>query len=527
MPNRRNNRSYDKESGMNRTRRNKPKTAPKPESESEEYNTSDSDLESILDMPAKDDSRRKKDPAPDKATKAPNRDGRSAFIKGEEGSSKALEDKKESETETKIAPHMAILLAATYHVGISSIARPASSSYIPFAGNLFQMLSEMCSLLVDNTLLHEMCPEFFSPVLFLYYGHVYYYHILRARAAAGSDILTRIEKRVLVFYERVGPAEAWPIAAPLIGFFQYFGSHKVEDPMFGWIVPALPDFTQLAAPCLSNLQTLQGGQRIPLIPALQKLVRNFALGTADFDSGLIRPTGDNTLGAANTFCGIQSSATTSAPFQALTWNTTWTAPPETGFDFGIINMTVKRNRINRWKIPDVADDADLSSLQNFLGFLDNASFDWMKHTLSMASIFTRFFPGSSTLAEITPLTTLGSLTNVKYSRTKSPDRVANIWFHPRSGWKFTAHGYTNTAAGLIDTKAALTVAPNAELELITPSTGSSVQSGRKGPFFTDDNDNPNVERKQTIITESTDQADPTLRFSELLTSYYDNKGGRS
>lgn len=56
----------------------------KSESESEDYLSSDSDLESELDISAKDDSRRKKKAPPPAAQKGPRRDGCSRAITGSE-----------------------------------------------------------------------------------------------------------------------------------------------------------------------------------------------------------------------------------------------------------------------------------------------------------------------------------------------------------------------------------------------------------------------------------------------------------
>jgi hypothetical protein len=524
-------RSYDKESGKNRTKgKGSKKPPPPPESSSEDEAGSDSELESELEMPARDDSQRKKKAPPPPARKG-KKDGRTKFIKGEQDQGSDLEEDKEKETTSKVAPHMMLLLAATYHVGISSISRPSLSSFVPYAGNMFQMLFEMCNLVVDNTLLHEMCPEFFTPAIYLYYGHVFYYHVLRARAAAGSDVLTRLELRILKMYERVGPAESWPVAAPLIGFLHYMGSHKVEDPMFGWIVPNISlDFTVLQADattpdCLGHIGSLLYHQRIPIIPAMQKLVRNFAHGTADFNNQFLRPTGNWTLGAANIFCGLQASTAASANFVSLAHNHTWLAPLETGNEFGIINMTTKRNRLNRWNIPDVPDNADLRNLQNFLGFIDGQGFDWMKHLLSMASKMNRFFPGSTNLAEIPPLTTLGMATQVEYRRTVQVAAAADDWYPRRTQGTFSANGYANTETGLIDSRASLTVSPNASFHATaSPAVGVRIGPNRLGPFFTDGN---GFERYALPITETSGQIDPTQRFAELLTSYYDNKGGRA
>lgn len=526
-------RRLDEESGMNRTR---PRRAPKPpvdESSSESYVSSDSELESELEMPAKDDTRRKKPSAPPPAGKA-RKDGRSKFIKGEEYTPDELAEEKEKQTDTQVAPHMMLLLGSVYHLGLSAVSRPSVSAFVPWFGNAFQMLYEMCFLVSDNSLLHEMCPEFFSAAMYLYYSHVYFFQILRARAAAGSDVLTRLEKRVLTYYERVGPAEAWPIAAPMIGFIHGLGAHKPEDPVYSWIVPRLPDFSVLndgasppAANGLGTLHNLRAGQRIPLVPAYQKLLFNFATGISDFANGEIRPVGQDAADATHQFCGIDASAANTRPFQSLVHNTCWYSPTESGHEFGIVDYEIKRNRIRRWNVPNVPDDGDLRTLQQFLGFQDGASFNWMSRLLSMSSIFNRFFPGSTTLAEVPPLTTLGMATLVNYSKPASPTPVKDKWFQwTRDSLSISSiYGYSNTEPGLLDTKRAVAISSRAVLSTsCVPATGRQVGSLAEGPYFAD---GTFPERAANPLVESGKQLDPAQRFGELVTQYYDNKGGRA
>lgn len=524
-------RRLDAESGMNRVSsgaRKSRRQPPPPEPESDEYISSDSELESELEMPAKDDSRRRK-PAPPPPARKGKADGRSRAFKGEQDDNSDLVDQKEKDTGNSVAPHRQVLLAATYHVGISSISRPSVSSFIPSCSNYYQMIFSICSVLTDNSLVHELNPAFLSIVVYLYYGHVFYYHVLRARAAAGSDVLTRLEKRVLTFYERVAPPESWPIAAPLLGFLEYFGAHKTEDPYYGWIVPKLPDFGQLnSTNCLRNINAVPGSSRVPLIPALQKFLFNFGNGTASFVDNVLYPLDTVTLSDAEQFCGINASTAISAPFQTLAFNQTWLAPTETGDTIGPFDYDVKHARIRRWNVPDVPNNADLRTLPSFLGFTDDASFDWMKHLLSTAEIVNRFFPGSGNLSQVPPLTTIGVATLTAYHRQAPVNAENDFWYPQRSGLRFAFKGFTNTEPGLIDTKMALTVSSNAIYSNhVIPALANHSAPGMSGPFFEDDADRINNHETRAVpVTEGFNQLDPARRFLELATSLYDNRAGR-
>jgi len=527
-------RNFDRESGMNRVSRKKKTRALAPlTSDSEEsLADSDSDLEADLDMPAKTDSRRKTVRVPVRARQS-DKDGRTPAIRGAEDKSEGLALSKSKEADTKVAPHMAIMSAATYHLGLSIISRPTVSSYIPSCFNMFSMLDDMNVILAHNSILHQMCPEFFSPVINLYYGHVFYYQVLRARAAAGSDVLTRVEKRALTYYERVSPPEGWPVAAPLMGFLTYLASHKPADPMYSWIVPALPDFSKFGAEDgLNSLPTVPGSSRVPLIPALQKLLYNFGNDIAIFNtSSLFLPVGQAAADATHQFCGISTSAANQNQFRILVGNFAWFSPPETGDTIGCFDFSVKRSRIRRWSVPDVPDNSGFQTLSNFLGFNDNTSFDWMKHLLTTASIYNRFFPGSSNLSQISPVTTLGMATQIQYRRTTACSATTDTWFYPRNNLTLSTRGYSTTEDGLLDTKMAITASWNAsysaDTKAVRPGTALSFDSLRSGPFFNDDDIHTVTERMATIYTENYNQIDPARRFAELVSRYYDNRGGRN
>nr|ATS94411.1 coat protein [Podosphaera prunicola partitivirus 1] len=521
-------RKVDRESGMNRVSlpRRSRKPAPPPSSSSDEFLSSDSELESELDMPAKDDSRRKRKPPPPPARKG-KKDGRTRDFKGEEDDHSDLDDQKKKESDSAVAPHRTILLAASYHIGISSISRSSVSSFVPSSANFFAMVSAICNVLVENTLIHELCPSFFTPAMFLYFGHVYYYQVLRARSAAGSDVLTRIERRALTYYERVGQPESWSIPGPLLGFLEYFAAHRTEDPFFGWIVPALPDFSALSSHSLRNLSAVPGAVRVPIIPAMHKFLSNFSIDTVFWDNEILYPT-NPTLAADDTFLGLNASTAVSASFQALAFSAAWLCPCETNNNIGSYDLEIKRSRILRWNVPDVQEDANLSSLPAFLGFNDDSSFYWMKNLLSMAEVCCRFFPGSGTLSSVSPLTTLGVATRVAYNRTEPRLPRDSVWYHPRSGFSLKFKGYSNTENGLLDTKMSLTVSANACFSTnVIPAICGNSTAQEQGPFFVND---PlaanNFEFMAVPVTEGSSREDPAGNFKQLASRQYSNKAGK-
>ncbi|RKF78899.1 hypothetical protein GcC1_051025 [Golovinomyces cichoracearum] len=142
--------------------------------------------------------------------------------------------------DSSVAPHMMMLLAATYHLGFSSITRPAISTYYPSCLKFYSMAYCMMSLVSENIYFQEMCPSF-SPVSFYTYcGYLYYYQILRANDEVGQGQLTRSERRVLQYLRNISEPEAWPVS--LIEFFRAFGYCKSSNTAYSDVFPSFPVF---------------------------------------------------------------------------------------------------------------------------------------------------------------------------------------------------------------------------------------------------------------------------------------------
>lgn len=418
---------------------------------------------------------------------------------------------------------MAILRDSVQHIGMSVISGDAISSYIPTGFNMFAMLEAMCDKLASNRIVHSVCPAFFTPVLYLYYSHVVYFHILRARALAGRPTLTRSEKLILSKYERVAPAESWPVAAPLIGFIQAMGTHKTEASYHSWVVPSLPDFSQLGNACgLGGLERVPGMLRLPIIPALQKLVHNFGTGAADFKDGIIHPVA-LLLSHDNPFIGISSSEADDVSFLAVTFNLCWNTPFETGADY-LFNTDDKRRRISQWNVPDVPNNATLNTAESFLGFSSNHSFDWMRHLLATAGHINKFFPNSTTLSNIPPSATPGSLTHVWYHRAP-PTALNDTWYYDRSAngeVTLSFKGFSKTQDGLFDTRLGIGASTNAEFPGYFPV--DNARPDRKGPFFNEDDAECEEPREgnAVFLSEGHHEQDPASRYSLLITKYFDS-----
>lgn len=520
-------RDVDAESGKNRVKPRKQKAPPPPPSSDEESVYTDSDLESEQEMPRKDTSTRKSKGKTSKAPKTVASHG----ISDDEESGSELASKKAQETGTKIAPHMALLLSMTYHIGISSITRPAISRYIPDCRNYFTIVAVICDLICENTYLAEMFPAFFSLELICYAGYLYFYQILRARDAIGMNQLTKEERRCLRKLESFGKPEAWPVPAPLISFLQSLGTYKSVNKSYSYVLPAFPDFAALgtdnADRGLVKMNNVNGIMRVPAMPALIQALFRFGTGASRYnDTFGWLPVTQAALADADgrRFMGLQASTAASAHFQTLVSSGGWLLPSEGPLTLlNNMNATAKRGIIRRWRIPNF--EGRIQSIEDFLVLTDGIDSSWISHLLNMANIVNRFFPGSTNLSMVDPVSNLGHMTEMNYSRGAALAAAADTWAYARGELQAHMYGYDDTEEGRILSRAGIITGTMNRYSAGT-WPAEKAEAERVGPFFSDDADAAigQYERKETFHSEATISFDPLRRAHEQVSTTYDPTG---
>jgi hypothetical protein len=524
-------RDYDRESGKDRTKSGKSRRPAPPVSEHEsELSASESEVESELELEAKETARRRTKPAR-KPKARPQQD---------QGNDDAGEEPEPSASaERSVAPAVLMLTALSYRLGLSVISQPARSFYIPDVNALFSAAYFICDTLALNGLLHETFPAFTSVTFYLYVGHLFFYHILRIRESAGE--LTREERRCLRYYGNLGQPESWPVPTPLIGILSSFGMITPPSKYHAKIVPKLPDISALGTgtmTCLQHLNNVHGIARIPIIPAIQKFLRNIGSTTADFTNDVLYPLANPALtpGAAgppivapNVFCNISdSTAATGAAFQTLAFSSGWNPPTESNYTHMNVDLDLKRTIINRLRIPDVPNGTAFHGLELFLGFADGRSNAWMKHLLSCASAVCAFFPNSGTLEQIDTNTVEEMPTAITWTAAVARVSRNNAWYRGRQNWRLALTGKVNSEQSGSLYKVAASAAPRSQY------TGSIIPDGlhtivasdqAEGPYFV----NPAGEHTVPLtLVESQAQRDPVETMRTYIEQHmYDKLGGRA
>jgi hypothetical protein len=412
------------------------------------------------------------------------------------------------------------------HVLLGAISQPKVSHYLPSVGNLFMMVLAMTEMMSENRKLLEIFPGYNSLSFSLYVGHLVFYQILRAREAVSSGSLSKVQKRVLGIYKSIGEPEAWSIPTPLVGFIESLSAYKSSDPLYSWIVPSLPNFGTLNAnQGLDNIQNVVGGNRFPLIPAMQEFLRRLGADATGFDtSGNLVPVNNATnagrIPANQNFCGITASTAATGNFQAIAFNEAWNPPTEMRTIQGSIDLSTIRRVVARLSIPEVTATSNLDDLQLFLGFNDGRDLHWMKHLLQTGRIVSQFWEGQVNLSQLSPFTTLNNFTRVEYDAAAARTAAADTWFTSRTSWSMKAYGYSNDDGSLLEQKMAMTTAARCHYSAnCAPAIAGNFLVQEEGPFFVDANAGI-YEQSPNFVTLASTTVDPVARFDELIMDAY-------
>jgi hypothetical protein len=377
------------------------------------------------------------------------------------------------------------LAASAYRQGTRVTQHVERSYYIPDCSSLFLVSAVICDLIISNQLLHELSPAFTSLAFQLYIGHLYFYHILRVRKTA--NVLNRVEIRVLKRYEKIGPPNSWPIPTPIIGILQSYGLCIPTSGFYGMICPTLPIYDDLkTSKSLFGLATVKSVLRAPLIPHLQEFLYNYGSNEATYIGDTLYPVANNHLDEDEPYLGLISSEDTSQDFQILAFHPSSTIPAENEFASQAYPDSAKRAFTADLNIPQIGSTTRISDLEKFLGFIEGEQDQWLEPLLTMASVVTRFFPGSVTLNDIQTSTQEEMFTAVTWT---SPDRRSPTtarWNHPRENWTYSLNGLARNERSEFLFKVASSASPNANFtKSVYPSICPALTHSPRyvGPYF--------------------------------------------
>jgi hypothetical protein len=514
-------RSIDAESRKPRVstqRMKKRQQPPEPaESSSDEQfdNQTDSELEKELDLPVKDDTRRKD-------LKLKQTRPRQVKDTAEQTAVHTNKETQVEETSVSAAPHM-VMRAAVYHMKVAPITFPAASTYVPSFYMYHFALNAAHSIVHENTYLRYLYPQYITIASNLYYGYIGYIHILRAKTIAG--IITRPESQCLRRIEREFPFESLPVMSPMIMFLQNLGAVKLADPLYGWICPTLP--TQIGtAANVDGIFSANANISLPNVPALIRFL--FEIGTA---ANIAAITDVNQMLAPasrvagnNNFFGINLAANQqgNADFQRLIYSAGLLAPPEIPdtLDIRLIR------RINRWNLPTLTSATDLQTVGQFLQAEGNM--EWFKNLINMCTQEARFFKGSTNLANIAPTTGLSSLVETTVESQNRPAAIDQIYPFSHAGfpsdiWRFSTNSTRGETTDEEFSIGSTTQLLTRTFTRLVPNQHAFPAPALAGSYF-----DPALNGRQVIQIESDATRSPKTAFEQIIReNLYDETGGQT
>jgi len=510
-------RDVDQESKRPKLTTSRRKVQPPPETDSDEHisDQSDSEIEQELDMPAKDDTRRKT-MTPRKSSKSQEKDT---------SSQTAIHSNKESKTEetnVSAAPY-AIIASSMYHMKIAPITFSTASTYIPSFYLFFFALNSAHRVVHENTYLRYLAPNYITVASNLYYGFLGIIQILRAKTVAGN--ITRGESQALRRFEREFPFESLPIMSPLILFFQNLGAVKLPDPMYTWITPTLP-ITLGTGPNTDGIFTNDTNVMLPNIPALIRFL--YEIGTSNTvdqitQGNYIVPS--SRAAGNNNFFGINLGPNQQgqANFQRLVYSAGFLAPPELPSQIDVKVL----QRISRWDLPQLTTATDLSTLAGFLQ--TDGNMEWFKNLIIIASAEAKFFHSSTNFSVISPTTGLASLIETRFVNPVANEPVAVDDIYPFSNYRFNSDIWkidARTTRGTTDPEdfkiGATTQLLAQGIARITPPGHIKPTFTSNGPYF-----DPAMLSRAVIQQESDTTRSPIVALEQIIrANLYDETGGQ-
>jgi hypothetical protein len=421
------------------------------------------------------------------------------------------------------------VLSMAYRAGFTKTSFPKTSRIIPDTSAMFTVLYEMCSIVQENTLIHEQIPAYTSLGMYTYYAHVVHYHILRV--IASEDKLSTQEMKILRTYESIAPTESWPIAAPLVPFIQSLGKCTIHGGKYGTIIPKFPKYEELTHANrrgLSQISSIAGIARLPIVPAFHEFLYKYSTRKAKFDdTTTLYPTPSPTLSDQDSFLSLTSSESDSSSFVTLALSAGWMEPREIGVDTYSVIDAQKRAIIQKWKIPSLGDSRNIINHETFLGLEDGQDKKWINQLLKLSSGFNHFFTGGVNLDAIPPITIEESYSKVTFDILDQRDRVTpanDKWYYERKNLRFNLESTILRENSQSNLQITCSTSPRRIYGTNTMPTNPNINtvfsSEETGPYF-DQDQGPRVEIR------GFNQPDPIDQASTIIESRVYDKTGSS
>lgn len=305
----------------------------------------------------------------------------------------------------KEEPSSSLFLTRFMRVSLATDPDYRHSKYRPSSRMMFYILHAMNLLAVDNFYLNRALPNFHPLHMRYYFSVLFYIQTLRAMSLTGityASYQTFLDQFLTQF-----PPEALAIPGPLLHVFKTICSSQPKLLFLGRVRPHFTATIGLADGISTYLVPNNDQSSVlPNVPAIFAYMRRLFLDPALADSTVIPIDGSTPVAANNAMAICAGSAayncSTAADVAA------WTQRQAAGLQSPGIEWPVEcsheqnmsaRTRFARLGFTLPAANADFRTLQAFLNL---GNLEHFAAFVSMASIYSKFFIGSGTLADCSP-----------------------------------------------------------------------------------------------------------------------------
>jgi hypothetical protein len=276
-----------------------------------------------------------------------------------------------------------------------------TSTFLPFSTMMMFILHHINLLLCDNFYFKRNCPDYHPYLLRIYFSILFFIQNLRAMDT--SNLLDGEQHNILTKFLNAFPLESLVVPGPLLHVFKSICSSQAEFPQFGKICPLIPydfgpnDRSTGPGPDQHNwtLPTIAG--IFDTINILKDLVTEKDAPTRNWTPQL------NTKKekVAFTLNGESYDKDPSKWTNLQAW--LLLAP---GIEYPCeadrkLNISFFTERFDSLELPTFESDQSLKTIDNYLGFFDQKT-TWFSQVLDVATLASRYFNGSGTLADCSP-----------------------------------------------------------------------------------------------------------------------------
>jgi hypothetical protein len=385
------------------------------------------------------------------------------------------EQKKEDADAKKTAAPVAAsdFLYGFKHMTISYASRKKANTFYPCAYMMYYITHEMNILLCEHFYFKRDAPNYHPLLLRAYVGIVFIIQSLRAQHAANTlygDQFEFLEKFLDAY-----PVDTLPIPAPLLHIFKSLCSSRPEIPQYGYVTPIIPEqlwSTQLKDTAPAGLHNLY--PNIPYILALYNLLNNATLkgSTKDIKTYLGNGTDDRTF-AGYTYDKDPAQWSAVRARQLMSPGMEHALEGTTSF-----NKDFFENRFDNLEVPAPSANDKVKFVDEYCYMSKKLA--WFRDLVEIASSAAKYFEGSGTLADCSPVGP--PICQVQVTISNVDFDTVPVAFSTGKSFYADGHMKLTTSSRTID-QLSMIMASASHINIRYRGTANPITSRFEGPFW--------------------------------------------